>query len=160
MPRKGKRKTVARGIYLDSGGFSVRVVVGGHRYETRMPLDSTLAELQRARAGLVATGHTQTPREARHTLRADAVVYLRMVQHLASRRDLAGHLNAWIAALGDTPRHRITPRAVLEIRHRWLKAGKAAKTCNHRLDTLRNLYRRLDVPRPTISLDSLLREGE
>ena len=86
------------------------------------------------------------------------MVYLRMVQHLASRRDLAGHLNAWIAALGDTPRHRITPRAVLEIRHRWITEGKAAKTCNHRLGTLRNLYRRLDgkrAPTPCDEIDPL-----
>ena len=54
MPRKGKRRTVARGIYVDSGGFEVRVTVGSASYIARMPKDSTLDELKGKRAQLGA----------------------------------------------------------------------------------------------------------
>lgn len=155
MPRKGKRKTVTRNVYLDSGGFDVRVVVGGTAYSARMPLDSTLAELKSKRAELESRGRTDTPRPARHTLQADTPRYLRLVAHLASAKDIAGHLEAWNAALGTIARHRLTPRDVLEVRNAWLAAGLAPKTVNNRVQTLRNLYRRLDGKRATTPCDDL-----
>ena len=146
MPRTGKRHTISRGIYRDSGGYEVRVVVGGQPYSARLPPDSTLDELKTKRAQLESRGRTETPRAERGTLRAAAVKYLSLIQHLESWKDRRAHLDAWIATIGDLQRHRITSSYILHARVRWLAADPplAPKTINHRVNTLRNLYRLLD----------------
>ncbi len=143
MPRKGKRRTITIGVYQDSGGYEVRVVVGGVPYGARMPPDSTLEELKRKRAQLEARGRTETPRTERATLAADAPRYIRLIKHLESWQDRQAHLSAWIALYGSTMRHRITSNDVLAARVQWLQ-HLAPKTINHRCDTLRHLYHLLD----------------
>jgi len=160
MPRKGKRRTITTGIYQDSGGYEVRVVVGGVPYGDRMPKDSTLDELKKKRAQLEAQGRTETPRSERGTLAADKPRYLKLIKHLESWKDRDAHLKAWVALYGATPRHRITSQDVLAARVRWLglKTPLSPKTINHRCDTLRNLYRRLDgkgAPTPCDDVDHL-----
>lgn len=155
MPRKGKRIRVSKGCYRDSSGYEVRVVVGGHTYSARMPLDSTPDELKQKRAQLENTGRTDTPRAERGTLEADAPRYLRLVGHLASLKERRAHLDAWIARVGHLRRHRITPQDVLSARVAWLKDGYAPKTVNHRVDTLRHLYRTLDGPRAPSPCDDV-----
>ncbi len=153
MPRKGRRQKVARGIYRDSGGHEVRVMVGGTTYSARMPLDSTLEELKKKRATLESTGRTETPRTERGTLRDSIPAYMRLVRHLASAKDLEAHLTAWADELGDVQRHRITGRHVLDVRHAWTVAKLSPKTINNRVGTLRNLYRRLDGERAPTPCD-------
>ena len=143
MPRTGKRRTIERGVYQDSSGYEVRVTVGGHVYMARMPKDSTLDELRLRRAQLEATGRTETPKVERGTLTADAARYIRLMQHLESWKDRQAHLAAWCALYGSVYRHRITVADVLKARVRWLKT-LAPKTINHRVSTLRHLYRTLD----------------
>lgn len=155
MPRVGKRVTVSRGIYRDSGGHEVRVRIHGATYARRMPLDSTLDELKTARAQIEAIGRSAGPVAHRGTLRADVPAYLRLVHHLASADDLEDHLRAWTDELGDVPRHRITERDVLDARAAWLSAGRSPKTINNRVGTLRNLYRRLDGKRAASPCDDL-----
>jgi integrase len=146
MPRRGRRKTIARGIYQDSGGYEVRATVGGNPYSARMPPDSTLEELKQKRAQLETQGRTETPRMARGTLAADAPRYIKLIKHLESWKDRQAHLNAWIGLYGSVARHRLTSADVLAARVVWLEQQKPAapKTINHRVDTLRNLYRTLD----------------
>jgi integrase len=157
MPRKGKRFTVSRGIYRDSSGYEVRVVVGGTPYSCRMPKDSTLEELKKKRAALENTGRTETPRAERGTLRADAPRYLALIKHLESWKDREAHLAAWIALYGDVYRHRITHSDVLAARVAWLSQKKplAPKTINHRVATLRHLYRTLDGKRAPSPCDDV-----
>lgn len=152
MPRKGKRSTVGRGIYRFGvgGPFEVRVMVAGELYTAMMPPDSTNAELKRKRGDLEQRGRTETHRAIRGTLKADARRYVKLIKHLASWDDREDHLNSWILRLGDVQRHRITSADVLTARIAWLAEGLAPKTINHRVDTLRNLYRTLDGKhRPT-----------
>jgi integrase len=144
MPRKGSRQTIERGVYRDSSGYEVRVVVGGHLYSDRMPKDSSLDELRRRLAQLKATGLTETPKAERGTLFADAKRYLKLIQHLESWKDREAHLSAWCARLGHVYRHRIARADVLAARVTWLKQPLAPKTINHRVATLRHLYRTLD----------------
>lgn len=157
MPRTGRRRTVSKGVYLDSGGYEVRVVIGGAVYTARMPKDSTLDELKRKRAQLESTGRTDTPRTERGTLAADAPRYIRLIKHLESWKDREAHLKAWIARLGPVARHRITASDVRAARVAWLSAKKpsAPKTINHRVDTLRNLYRTLDGKRAATPCDDI-----
>jgi integrase len=155
VPRTGKRVTVTKGVYRDSGGYEVRAVVGGVPYVERMPLDSTLDELKAKRADLERTGRTDTPRAVRGTLRGAVPAYLRLTAHLASADDLDDHLRAWCALLGDVQRHRITDRDVLNARTQWLIDGLSPKTINNRVGTLRNLYRRLDGKRARTPCDDV-----
>lgn len=155
MPRKGKRRTIARGIYRDSGGYEVRVTVGGHSYSARLPSDSTLDELKKRRAELEADGHTATPPAERGTLAADSRRYLRLIQHLESWRDRRAHLDAWIVRVGQIRRHRISGTDVLAARSAWLAKGLAPATVNRRVETLRNLYRTLDGRQARTPVDGL-----
>lgn len=157
MPRKGKRVTIARGIYKDSGGYEVRVTVGGHPYSDRMPLDSTLEELKQRRAELEATGRTETPRHDRGTLAAAVPVYLKLIRHLASCRHRKAHLDHWCALYGDVQRHRLTATDAMEAQNVWRDEGVAPKTINHRVDTLRNLYHRLDGAKAKTPCDDVPR---
>lgn len=158
MPRKGKRSTVTTGVYRDSGGYTVRVTVGGTPYEARMPADSTLPELKAKRAALANEGHTATPRAQRRSLTADVATYLRLIQHLRTWRDRQTHLAEWVAALGDLPRHRITEADVRTARDLWRAQipPLAPKTINHRIDTLRQLYHRLDGRRAPTPCDDVV----
>ncbi|HYE87392.1 MAG TPA: hypothetical protein VEA16_13615 [Vicinamibacterales bacterium] len=144
MPRKGKRTTVAKGIYRDSGGFEVRITVGGVLYAERMPADSTIEELKAKRAALESQGLTESPRAERGSLRAAVPSYLRLKAHLASVDDLEDDCDAWCALIGDLQRHRITELHVLNARATWLAAGLSPKTINDRVGTLRNLLKTID----------------
>lgn len=160
MPRKGKRVTIARGIYRDGvdGPYEIRVIVGGEPYLARMPADSTLEELKRKRAQVEVQGRGETPPTARGTLAADAPRYIRLIKHLESWKDREAHLKAWIALYGDVARHRITSADVLAARVRWLESVKpvSPKTINHRVDTLRHLYRVLDGKRAPTPCDDIV----
>lgn len=158
MPRKGRRVTVFRNCYRDSGGFEVRVVVGGTPYSARMPKDSTLDELKGKRAHLEARGRTETPRTERGTLAHDARRYLKLIAHLESWKDREAHLSKWIDRLGDVGRHRITASDVRAARVAWLKRKPkplAPKTINAHVDTIRNLYRTLDGKRAPSPCDDV-----
>lgn len=158
MPRKGKRVRIAKGIYRNGdpgASYEVRVVVGGEVYAETRPHDSTLDELKQTRADLESLGRKTTPRAERHTLRFDAARYLKLVAHLASLKERRAHLDAWIDRVGDVSRHRITAADVLTARVAWLKDGTAPKTVNHRVATLRHLYRTLDGKRAPSPCDDV-----
>lgn len=157
MPRKGKRRRVLKGCYEDSSGIEVRIVVGGEIYSERMPLDSTKAELQAKHAELKDRGHRETPASQRGTLAADTKRYLKLVAHLASAKERRAHLEAWCKRLAETGRHRITASDVLAARVAWLKQKPplAPKTINHRVDTLRHLYRTLDGKKAATPCDDV-----
>lgn len=145
MPRKNKRITIARGIYRTGkdGTYEVRVTVGGQAYAATMPKDSTPDELDQKRDDLKRQGRTETPRAERGTLRADVVTYLKLIQHLATWKDVERHLLAWCDDYGDVYRHRIKEADILAARDGW-RSALAPKTLNHRVGALRNLYHRLD----------------
>jgi integrase len=155
MPRTSARKTIARGIYGDSGGFSVRVTVQGQVYERRLPLDTTRPELLTARAQLIAEARTAHPPVVRGTLQAAVPGYLRLVAHLASADDIEDHLAAWCDRLGTVARHRITRQDIAAACSAWLAHGLSPKTINNRVITLRAFYHRLDGKRAATPCDDL-----
>lgn len=155
MPRKGKRRKIAKGVYIDSGGYEIRATVGGHTYYARQPLDSTPAERKSARDALIAQGKTETPRAERGTLRADTPKYLTLVAALASIKNRKAHLDHWCQRIGDLSRNRIARKHVLEARAAWLAEQIAPRTINHRVETLRHLYRTLDGTRNKTPCDDV-----
>lgn len=155
MPRLGNRKTLAPGIYLDSGGVTVRVTHRGEGYERRCPLGLSLPEYKRVRVQLRAEAQTCDPAPVRGTLASVVPDYLRLVAHLASADDIEDHLQAWCVRLGSVPRHRLTRADILEARAAWLAAGLSPKTINNRVITLRAFYHRLDGKRAATPCDDL-----
>lgn len=147
---------------------------GGASYSKRFPLGTDPEKLKKERRALVSKAETETPRAERGTLRADAPRYLVMVRHLESWQDRQAHLDAWLRLYGDVPRHKLTAEDVLKARVRWRTVGDEGllwpsgkpkparpltpKTVNHRVNTLRHLYRTLDgkrAPSPCDDIDPL-----
>jgi len=107
------------------------------------------------------------------SLTRDAERYYPLVKHLADWVSRRGEIRAWLAVLGERPRHMLQKADLLRVRGVWLEAGVAPKTINNRVSALRNLYKVLDgdeadtpcdrlkslptvkVPPQTISADQL-----
>jgi len=150
MPRTTRRRKLARGIYSDGArSVEIELMVNGVRLSERHPADTDLAQLIDRRERLKAEATIALPRlPSKGTLAGDAPTYLSLIRHLhqTTQRSRKAHLAAWCAAgtLGSLPRHRITSHHVLAARADWLAAKLSPKTVNHRVDTLRRLYRTLD----------------
>jgi integrase len=154
MSPRGPRVRIARGIYRDRYGFAVVVKGQEKRYPPNTPLDT----MQRWRQDL--GNRLKVPRKTRErgTLAHDVEVYTKRIQHLASWRERRAELRAWIALYGPWLRSRIRHEHVLTARQKWLDAGVSPKTCNHRVDALRQLWRGLDgkrAPTPCDEVDPL-----
>lgn len=138
------RHRLARGLYEDAYGLAAVVQVGRTRREKRFPRDTPLARLKVWQLTTRAELTNAQPVVVRGSLRADAPRYLALVAHLASRRSRACDLAAWVARIGDTPRHLLT-RGDLEVTlQAWRATGLAASTLNHRLTAIRHLFVTLD----------------
>lgn len=164
------------GIREDCFGVRAYVKIGKRQKEKRFKRGTKLSTIQNwqeetrvaLRAGTVAT-----PKD---TLRNDATRYL---AHMKAQLVPSGYaslvceIEAWVAEVGDVPRHKITRDAVLEIRHRWLTTPRVAKgkgrgqplapkTCNHRVRALRGLYHYIDGSRAPTPCDDIpkLREPD
>lgn len=156
MPRKGRRRRIAPGIYADGSGLSAIVVVGSgerrQQREERFPIGTDLVELERWQLRTRATLLGEQPKiAARHTLAADVPRYLATLTG-RRREDDRALLQHWIDVFGERPRHLITRQEIKAQLATWEEAGVAASSINHRLRALRSLYRELDgdeAPNPT-----------
>lgn len=155
MPRKAKRRTLAKGVYFDGASLELRVTIGGTIITKRLPGDTPVAEAIAVRKRLVARAHTEHPQPARHTLAADIPRYLRLQTHLVSYTSRKAILAHWADRLGDRPRHRITAHDVLAARVAWLAGGTAPKTINHRTAVLGHLYAVLDGTQASTPVDEV-----
>lgn len=144
MPRRGKRRRIAKGIYEDLTGRAAIVRVGDWRKEKRFPPQTPIRVIQawqtqhRDRFG----GLTQKP--ARGSLQADIDHYLTLMHHLAGYVSLKAELAAWTRLYGDFPRYSLTDQDVLDARNVWLAEGLKPKTVNNRVAALNRLWHRLD----------------
>jgi integrase/recombinase XerC len=148
MPRtRGPRTRLERGIYQDSRGYELQVMVAGQRRSQRLPLGTSRAQLRATLAALVTDLRRQAPTTAavgRATLAADAPRYLAAVRAMPSYSDRRRDIEAWVAVVGDRPRHGLSSADIATQLHRWRQAGAAAQTCNHRRTALSQLYAVLD----------------
>lgn len=155
MPRRTKRRTLARGVYKDGNRIEIRVMVNGVPYSKSLPSDTTTQEAIAARKRLKARGFTETPPPARHTLAFDAPRYLKLCKHQASYKNKRAILNHWIGLFPTLGRHRITTEDVAHARGVWLAEQVAPKTINHRIAILRHLYVTLDGPKANTPCDQV-----
>lgn len=142
MGRRGKRRTLARGIYQDATGIAVVVRLHGRAKEYRFPTGTSLSVLKQRQARLEreAAKRHGTGRDA---LVADIAKYLGLVR-LGGPATIRAELMAWARLYPKHARHQLTREDVLRARLRWQDAGLSPKTINHRVHRLRRLYKVLD----------------
>jgi integrase len=157
-PRK-RRIVIAPGIYREQNFFVATKRMGStvtgedsrrKKFDLETPLAKMLAWQARAQAELL-DDLPSAPREG--TIAGDVEKFLCMIPEGRTREDFADLLQHWInSPLGAEHRHELTREAIIGQRSRWVEAGAAAVTVNHRLRALRALYNGLDgptVPHPT-----------
>lgn len=152
MPRKGKRSTLATGIYKDGTGITVRA---GNLPERRFGLGTPLILLQQVRDEMLKL-HLRQKATGASTLRRDCARYKVRKAHLANPSTVRAELDAWCVLYGSKARHAITRDDVLDARGAWLDADLAPKTINNRVNRLRAVYRELDGPQAWSPTDGIV----
>jgi site-specific recombinase XerD len=151
MGRQGKRRRIAKGIYVDGRGHECMVMVAGQKRTKRFPLgtgikvmEEWLFEQRVEIRQLLKTQGTVGPRTG--TLAADAARYLAMpdIRSMVSFRDRRRHIDAWVAVLGTRKRSAISADEIQQQLAAWRAEGASASTVNHHRTALRHLFRVLD----------------
>jgi integrase len=142
MGRRGKRTTLARGIYADASGIAIVVRVNGSAKEYRFPADTSRAVLKQQQARLERDA-VKRRKGGRGALSADVERYLDLIT-LAGPKTIRAQLGAWLKLYPTIGRHQLTPEHVLKARKLWLQRGDSPKIINHRVHRLRRLFRVLD----------------
>lgn len=156
---RGKRRTIATGIYADRFGFEIVVKRGGKSYVQRARKDTKEAELLARRAKLLAhVLSTDTNAAPKGTLARDIGRYIAISKHLVGWQKQQSHLKAFVPKLGQKDRGAITRQDMLALRSDWAEHGVKPKTINNRLSALRAMYHALDgddAPTPADRIKSL-----
>ena len=144
MPRRGRREQLAPNVFRDASGVAVKVTVSGRTRERRFPAGTPLEQLLEERDRL--KGQQQAARPAkRGTLHADVVAYLQAIADARKRKGQQILCAHWVAAYGELSRFALTPLVIRQQLATWHRGGAAASTCNHRLSTLRAIFRTLNA---------------
>lgn len=169
-----KRRRLAKGIYRDTYGISVVWFVQNQRHEQRFARDDSLERLIAWRKSQIAYGQALAPRDPRGSLARDVVRFLKTRKGRANYKTEKSNLKAWIRALDNPRRWRITRQQLEETIAAWRVEGYSEQTLRHRVRTLRQLFRTLDgshvvspfddlalpkksTPRPVSVADDLIR---
>jgi integrase len=158
MPRKAPRAKLAPGIYTDGGtSVEIELMVNGHRYSERHHASTPLPYLIERRALLRQDASKVAPLTPKGTVAGDAPLYLRLIRHLhpTTQRSHKAHLDAWGVVLKGIHRHKVTAHHILRARATWLEDDDSPKTINHRVHTLRRLYKILDGKRAPTPCDDV-----
>jgi site-specific recombinase XerD len=143
VPRKGKRKKLAVGIYEDGTGRAAVCLGKEKRFPPHTPLSILRDWQQKIRKKLKGSGRTKV---LRGTLAEAVNEWAGLEQHLTSWKERRAELRAWVKLYGDVARHQLDSTDVRAAMGQWAQAGVAPKTIRNRLWTLRHLYKILDGP--------------
>lgn len=140
-----KQRAISKGIYRDRS--SLRAIVNGAsgRKEKRFPLETPLADIKvwRNETKVKLDANARRAPRRTDTLRTDAAIYLKRLT-IASIGSRSSELDAWIALYGDRQRSSLTEADVRAAVAAWQVGQYAVRTCEHRVATLRHLFRTLD----------------
>jgi len=141
VPRRGKRRRLARFIYADDSGLAGVVRVGPRREERRFPLGTPLEDIRRD----LAARRTQLELEQGDAPAAGTLAAI-VERHLAGLPEAVRHerrflLQPWIDALGDRPFARLPRATVLGQLEAWKHEGLSASRLNKRISALRVAWR-------------------
>lgn len=157
MPRRGKRKTIARAIYEDkSGRAGVYRDSSGRPREIRFPPHTPVAEI-RGRLNEEISKHKGSGRavSTRGTLSAAIDEWASQEQHLASWKERRAELRAWRDLYGPKRLRAITAKDVRDAMGIWTQNKVAPKTIRNRLWTLKHLYHVLHGPTVSTPVDDV-----
>ena len=156
MPRRGRRKKLARNIYEDKSGRAAVVSVGEwcreKRFPPHTPLEIIRQWIEATRKRLRGCAQAVA---VRGTLAAEVDRYLALVRHLVGWVSLRAELRAWVVLYPTLMRHQMTAVHVLDARNTWLAAGLKPKTVNNRVAALNRLWHLLDGRRASSPCDDL-----
>jgi site-specific recombinase XerD len=152
MPRKGKRRRIAKSVYADGSGWSAVARAGDlvreQRYEpgtSMKTIRSWQRDTERELRKLLGT----PTGERRLTLTQDIETYL-TEKTMASIADRERDLRAWIPWFGHRRRHTLRTRELDAQLRRWRVLDRlSASSVNHRRDALSDLFTVLDGPEAT-----------
>ena len=151
------RKRVAKGVYSDRYGWAATVKVDGRQRERRFPRNTPVKTIRRWQDETRAALRT-LPRNAKHTLAADAERYLKQVDGqvigIAARRH---DIENWIKRFGHLQTLQLAYHlnALNEQMREWRKRYSAS-TCKHRRTALTNLVRVLYGRGAAVALSDLV----
>lgn len=169
MPRKGRRRTLAPGIYEDGSGYEAQVNGGRGKGNSKRfkPSEDRAADVLtmrrwqlRRETELAQAGALAPKPSGGASLKTDVPAYLATLTG-RTKRDAETLLDHWLKTpLANLPRHDITPLMLRTQIATWQTTDVAASTINHRLSALRALYRVLDendidAPNPTLKIVKL-----
>ena len=152
------RKRVAKGVYSDRYGWAATVKVDGRQRERRFPRNTPVKTIRRWQDETPAALRT-LPRNAKHTLAADAERYLKQVDGqvvgIAARRH---HIETWFKRFGHLQTLQLAHHlnALNEQMREWRKRYSAS-TCKHRRTALTHLVKVLYGQGAAVALSDLVR---
>lgn len=163
MPRRGKRKRIARLVYEDGTGRAIKYPDGTGKYpEIRFPHGAPIAEMRkeaaRRQAKAKGSGRAITNRGS---LAAAVDAWEPLEKTLTSWMERRAELRAWCKAvvdgktLGDMRLTAIDDRIARTVLSQWKQAGLAPKTIRNRRWSLQHLYRVLHGPRTETPVDDI-----
>ena len=142
MPRRGKRKRLARGVFEDQTGRAGIIHVHGKPVELRCPPFTPIAKIRDRMAAELKRRHgSGRARASRGTLAAAVDAWDDQETHLASWKERRAELRAWVKLYGNQQLNAIDADAVRRAIGIWTAAGVAPKTIRNRLWSLKHLYR-------------------
>lgn len=148
-----KRRRLATGIYEDANGIAVIYHAHSTPVETRFPHGTPLERLIRWRKQQLGQSAELAPRDPRGSLARDVVTFLKTRKGLANYKTEKSNLKAWIRALGNPLRWKITTARLNETVAEWRAEGYSKQTLRHRCRILRQLCRTLDGQRAASPFD-------
>jgi integrase len=148
MSKRGVRTRIATNIWEDDKRRIGVAKLGPQRQTKRFPkatalrtivawIEDTKREFRKRRGAF---------KRQRGTLAADVLAYVVTLPKGTARSNTAACLRAWVTALGDVQRARLTHAPLRDVVTGWIDQGVAANTIKHRRRALAQLFDALDGP--------------
>lgn len=143
-----KRRRIAKGVYQDQYGYSVRWRDRGRPRERRFPLD-TPNEILKAFRKRQAQQAQSSPRERDGSVVRDIVRFLRTRKGRPSFKSDRAHLRPWAIRFRHLSRWHLTREHIIAALVAWHQDGYAPRELKHRLAILAQLFRHFAPDQPT-----------
>lgn len=164
MPRRGKRRRIAKRCYEDDTGRSITYddPRNGKQREIRFPPQTPIVDMRKEAARRIAlvsgSGRADT---YRGSLAAAVDEWEPLEQTLSSWRERRAELRAWCRAevngklLGDMRLTAIDSKIARAVMSQWTAAGVAPKTIRNRRWSLQRLYHVLQGDKSATPVDDI-----
>lgn len=157
MPRRGKRRRIARAVYEDlTGRAGLYRDERGHLRELRFPPKTPVALIRAAidEKRKAAKGSGRLLGE-RGTLAEAVNRWGPLEQHLSSWRERRAELRAWVKLYGDSRMSSLDADHIRKALGIWTAKKVSAKTIRNRLWSLKHLYHILYGPKTSTPVDDV-----